>query len=79
MSVRIRYLGMLKKYQPAENAAGYWETDSAGKPIREVLAETDLASALITYTLLVNGFRKDKGYVLQDGDIVNVVPMVAGG
>jgi molybdopterin converting factor small subunit len=79
MGVRIRYLGILKKYQPAENAAEYWETDCAGKTIGEVLAETDLAGVSMTYTLLVNGFRKDKDYVLQDGDKVNVVAMIAGG
>jgi molybdopterin converting factor small subunit len=79
MSVRIRYLGMLKKYQPAKNDGEYWETDSAGKTIGEVLASTDLAGVPITYTLLVNGFRKDKNYVLQDGDKVNVIAMVAGG
>lgn len=79
MVVRIKFLGILKKHQPTANAAGYWEVEARGQTIDAVLAGTSLAASQIGYVVLVNGLRKPRTYVLQDGEELMVMPLIAGG
>ena len=46
--------------------------------IGEVLEETE-AAGRVAAVILVNKVRKDLDYVLQDGDTMTVMPLVAGG
>lgn len=44
----------------------------------EVLEALGIPSALVAI-VLINGRQELKNYVLQDGDIVKLVPLVGGG
>lgn len=78
MSVKIRFIGVLKKYQPAEGEDGFWEV-AANRTMAEILAETSVEEILIGFIVLVNGLRKSKDYLTQDGDVINLMPLISGG
>lgn len=79
MAVKIKFLGVLKKHQPNANAAGYWEVEAREQTLDAVFASTVLAETQIGYVILVNGLRKPRDYIVQDGDEIMVMPMIAGG
>ncbi|MDO5440970.1 MAG: MoaD/ThiS family protein [Bacillota bacterium] len=58
---------------------GFWNAEKAGITIEELFAETNVDYKKFRMTILVNSSRKDVSYVLQDGDILTVMPLVAGG
>lgn len=78
MTVKVRILGVLKKYQPVENEEGYWVT-AANRTVSEILAETSVEESHIGFSVLVNGIRKSKDYLTQEGDIVTIMPLLSGG
>ena len=64
---------------PEINDDGFWHADKANKTIEELFVETGVDYKNIRMTILVNSYRKDTSYVLQDGDTITVMPLVAGG
>ncbi len=76
--VKIKYYGILKPYLPQTEEDGFWHAEKAGMTIGEVLEETE-AAGKVAAVILVNKVRKDLDYVLQDGDTMTVMPLVAGG
>ena len=76
--VKIKYYGVLKPYLPETEEDGFWHAEKAGMTIGEVMDETE-ASGKVAAVILVNRVRKDLDYVLQDGDTLTVMPLVAGG
>lgn len=76
--VKIKYYGILKPYLPQTEEDGFWHAEKAGMTIGEVLEETE-AAGRVAAVILVNKVRKDLDYVLQDGDTMTVMPLVAGG
>lgn len=76
---KIKYYGFLKKFMPEVGEDGFWDADAAGTPVRELFENTGVKYNEIRMTILVNKSRKDVDYVLQDGDIMTVMPLVAGG
>lgn len=76
--VKIKYYGILKPYLPQVEEDGFWHAEKAGMTIGQVLEETE-AAGKVAAVILVNKVRKDMDYVLQDGDTMTVMPLVAGG
>ena len=76
--VKIKYFGVLKSCLPEVESDGFWHAEKAGATISEVLEETG-AVYEGTKVLLVNRVRKTEDYVLQDGDTLTVMPLMAGG
>ena len=65
--VKIKYFGILKPCMPQTEDDGYWHAEKAGMTIGENMV------------ILVNKVRKPTDYVLQAGDTMTVMPLVAGG
>ncbi len=49
-----------------------------GSTVGDVVNNLELPSKHVDI-LLVNGRHVDKGYLLQDGDVMSLLPMVEGG
>lgn len=77
--IKIKYYGFLKKFMPSMDEEGFWITDKTNKSIEEIFIETGVDYKNIRMTILVNSSRKDFSYVLQENDVVTVMPLVAGG
>ena len=77
--VKIKFYGFLKKKLPPEfDEEGFCRLDLAGKSLEEFFGETDVDPSM-RMTILVNSSRKDKNYIMADGDVITVMPLVAGG
>lgn len=77
--LKIKYYGFLKKFMPEIDDEGFWNANKAGVTIEELFAETSVDYKKYRMTILVNSSRKDVDYVLQEGDVLTVMPLVAGG
>lgn len=77
--VKIKFFGVLAKKMPEKNNEGYWVIDGKGKSISEILDLSLIKEANVNYTLFVNNERKDNTYILEDGDSLNILPLLAGG
>jgi len=73
--ISITVVGLLKNYTQNQESLAL---DAAGKNISQVLAELGIPSVLVAVPL-INGRQESKDYVLQDGDIVKLIPLVGGG
>ena len=73
--VSITVIGLLKNYTQNRESL---TLHAAGKSINQVLAELGIPSVLVA-VVLINGRQESKDYVLQDGDIVKLIPLVGGG
>ena len=74
MGARLCLLGILKKYQPSDS----WKIRPGNKSVELLLKEAGMDSHM-GYILLVNGSRKKKDYVPQEGDEIKVLPLLTGG
>ncbi|MBQ4149107.1 MAG: MoaD/ThiS family protein [Clostridium sp.] len=77
--VKIKYFGILKPCMPQTEDDGYWHAEKAGMTIGQVLEETEVVGKVENMVILVNKVRKPMDYVLQAGDTMTVMPLVAGG
>ena len=77
--VKIKFYGIMKPYMPQTEEDGFWHADKAGSTIGQIMDETGASEKNVGVTTLVNRVRKNKDYVLQDGDTLTVMPLVAGG
>lgn len=77
--VRIKYYGFLKAKLPQEfDEEGFCDLDLAGRALESWFEETKVDPNM-RMTILVNSSRKDKTYIMQDGDVITVMPLVSGG
>ena len=75
--ITVKLLAVLKQYAPND---GYMELEySQDMTVADALAATDISKANNRYSTLVNGRKKEAGDVLEDGDTVTVMPLLAGG
>ena len=72
---KIAPLGLLKRYIEDRKTPILTEE---GQTVAEVLEALGIPSALVA-VVLINGRQELKNYVLQDGDVVKLVPLVGGG
>lgn len=77
--IKIKFYGILRSYMPEVQDDGFWHLEKEGITIGQVLDESGVSQKDIGMTILVNRVRKDKSYVLKDGDTMTVMPLVAGG
>lgn len=75
--IYVKFYGPFAAFMPETNAEGFWETESGGKSIAEVLSGFDFGNA--NYITLVNNVRENRDYILQPGDKLGVMPLLAGG
>ncbi|VBB09615.1 thiamines/molybdopterin converting factor subunit 1 [Lucifera butyrica] len=79
MRVEVRLYATLRRYAPAESAAGVFSTDlPAGRTVADLLAAIHVAAAEV-HMLMVNGVNTTVEHILRDGDRVGLFPPVGGG
>lgn len=64
---------------PEISEDGFWYADKANISIEDLFIETGVDYKNIRMTILVNSSRKDINYILQEDDVMTVMPLVAGG
>ena len=75
--ITVKLLAVLKEYAPND---GIIELEySQDMTVADALGATEISKANHRYSTLVNGRKKDPGDVLEDGDTVTVMPLLAGG
>lgn len=77
--IKVKFYGILKPYMPSVEEDGFWHLEQDGLTIQELLDMSGAGEKDFGMTILVNRRRKEKDYVLQDGDVITVMPLVAGG
>lgn len=77
--VKVKFFGVLSGMMPEKDEGGYWKLDACDRTIEEVLALTSVKNTITRYSTFVNNERKNIDYVLKDGDILTVLPLLAGG
>lgn len=79
MSVKIRFLGPLKQYQPLLDGSDVWVADVEGKTIADVVSQSPLSESGWDFMQLVNGQSVDREYILANGDSLDIMPTLVGG
>lgn len=77
--IRVKFYGIMKPYMPSVEEDGYWHLEEGGLTVGEIMDMTGASEKEVAVTILVNRVRKDKAFIPQDGDILTVMPLVAGG
>lgn len=77
--IRVKFYGIMKSYMPSAEEDGYWHLDRDGLTVGEIMDMTGAGEKEVAVTILVNRVRKDKSFIPQDGDVLTVMPLVAGG
>lgn len=77
--VKVKFFGVLSNKMPEKDDEGYWITDGKGKTVKELLDLTMPKDINVKYSIFVNNERKDPSCVLEEGDILKVIPLLAGG
>jgi sulfur carrier protein ThiS len=75
MSVTIRPTGLLKTYASEQSSL---TLDCDGMTVRECLVIVKIPSELVA-AVMVNGILKNKDYLIQDRDVIQLIPLVGGG
>lgn len=77
--IKVKYFGFLKKFMPETDSEGWWLVENDGVSIEELFDIAKVPTEYRRATLLVNKSRKTPEYRLHDGDVLTVMPLVAGG
>ena len=77
--IKVKLFGVFAPYMPSKNDEGEWEVDQNGCAIRKILGQTPIPASTVKYTIMVNGERKTIDDVVNDGDVLIVMPLLAGG
>ena len=75
--VTVKLLAVLKEY--ARNGGCIEIPFTQGMTVADGLAATDIAGASIKYSVMVGNKRKKPEDILEDGDTLIVMPLLAGG
>ncbi len=75
MSITIRPAGLLRTYVNEQSSL---TLDCEGLTVRECLVQVKIPSELVAL-VMVNGNLRDKDYVIQDQDVIQLLPLVGGG
>ena len=75
MSATFKPTNLLKTYTGGSNSV---QVDVAGKSVRECLAIIKIPAELVAL-VVVNGKAETKDYIVQDGDTIQLIPLVGGG
>jgi len=78
--ITVKLLAVLKELAPEGNKDGIVELEhTPGMTVADALAATDIVKTDIKYSVMVNNVRSAKDSALKDGDIIKVMPLLAGG
>ena len=77
--IKIKLYGILKKYMPETDEAGFWCIEQDGLTVSQVLDLVNVPQGERRATYLVNKMRKDEQFILHSGDSLQVMPLIAGG
>ncbi len=77
--IKYKFYGIMKPYMSAVGEDGFCQLDKDGMTVGQLMDETGASEKDVAVTILVNRVRKNREYVLQDGDVLTVMPLVAGG
>ncbi|WP_461207873.1 MoaD/ThiS family protein [Clostridium sp. DL1XJH146] len=77
--VKVKFFGVFASMIPKKDESGYWNIEVSEKTIKDILALTPIKDSSVKYSTFVNNKRKDSDYVLKDGDVLTVIPLLAGG
>ncbi len=78
MAVQIKPASLLKSYTGGQPVITIETPELNNQSVRDVLAALNIPSGMVAM-VLVNGVLQEKDYVLQDGDIIQLVPLIGGG
>jgi molybdopterin converting factor small subunit len=78
--IKIKLTGEFSKLAPVGNDKGLFAIEyEEGLSLGALLQRLGVAAAGVNYTALVNNSRKTPDYLMQDGDSIIVMPLLAGG
>lgn len=77
--IKVRFLGPLAPLLPERNEEGFWVISQSEISVKDVVAMTAAKDTTFIYSVLVNNQRKTPEYLLKDGDIMLLMPLMAGG
>lgn len=78
MGAKVRFLGLLKDFQPESDADGVWRVPS-GKTIQDIVDETGVQGGKWEFVITVNGDSVRRSYALADDDEVIFSTIFLGG
>ncbi len=78
--IKVKFMGPYKNLMPADkDADGYWITDGAGRTIEQFLDGTPVKDHFMNCSVVVNSYPKQKDYVLEEDDVLLVIPLFRAG
>jgi sulfur carrier protein ThiS len=75
-SIRVVPVGIIQRYVDGQETLSL--EGQAGKSVRALLESLSIPSELVA-AVLVNGRLVQKGYRVQDGDEIKLIPLLGGG
>ncbi len=78
MPAQIKPAGLLKSYTDGKPVVEIENADLAGKSVWDILESLHIPSGMVAM-VLVNGILQQKDYLVQDGDVIQLVPLIGGG
>ena len=77
--VRLKMLGVLASLQTERDGEGFMNIVSGDTTLGELIAMTPLRGTSIKYSALVNNHVARPASPVKDGDLVTIMPLMAGG
>lgn len=78
MFANVRFLGLLKEFQPESNEDGYW-TVPVGTTIKDIADSTGVDSSKWDFVITVNGQSVLRSYPLKENDELLFTTIFLGG
>ncbi len=77
--IKVKFMGPYRKLMPERDAEGYWNVEASGMTIEHFLEGTPVKEHFMNCSVVVNSWPKEKEYVLQEEDVLLVIPLFAAG
>jgi sulfur carrier protein ThiS len=78
MAAQVKPTGLLKSYTGGRALISIAASELSDKSIRDILKSLNIPSEMVAM-VLVNKILQEKDYIIQDGDVVQLVPLIGGG
>ena len=73
--IKVKLMGPYKDLMPSRDEKGYWVVKGSGMTIQEFLDTTAVEDHFMDCSVVVNSWPKQKDYVLEEDDILLVIPL----
>ncbi len=78
--IKVKFMGPYRNLMPAEkDEDGYWVVDASGRTIEDFLEGTPVKEHFMHASTVVNSYPKEGDYVLEEDDVLLVIPLFAAG